>query len=132
MKKTLSILLLFSLVFQCLGCLGVFAWYGANKQRIVNELCENRNRPELHCNGQCVLMKKLKVLEDDETNGTGDDHANPNTETVVFLLPEPFVIRMPAACDAAAPISPEVCYHYLYATDNFRPPNLTVLTHITK
>lgn len=119
-------------MFQCLGCLGVFAWYGANKQRIVNELCENRNRPELHCDGQCVLMKKLKVLEDDETKRSGDGHANPKMETVVFLLPESIAIRMPAVCDAATPIFPEVFYHYLYITDKFRPPNLTVLTLITK
>ncbi|WP_189626171.1 hypothetical protein [Sphingobacterium griseoflavum] len=25
--------------------------------------CINKDRPELHCNGQCVLMKKLKEQE---------------------------------------------------------------------
>lgn len=29
--------------------------------------CINKNRPELHCNGQCVLMKKLRVQEKEET-----------------------------------------------------------------
>lgn len=26
------------------------------------EQCINKHRPELHCNGQCILMQKLKAL----------------------------------------------------------------------
>lgn len=115
-------MLLLSLVYQCLGCLGVFAWYGANKQRIAEELCENRNRPELHCNGQCVLMKKLKALEDREAKGAGDSHANPKAETVVFLLPESIALRAPTKPKTTDPIPQEATYHYLYSRDNFHPP----------
>lgn len=28
--------------------------------------CVNKARPQLHCNGQCQLMKKLKALEEKE------------------------------------------------------------------
>ncbi len=28
--------------------------------------CVNKSRPQLHCNGQCVLMKKIKAQEDEE------------------------------------------------------------------
>ena len=29
--------------------------------------CINKDRPELHCNGQCVLMKKIKEQEKEES-----------------------------------------------------------------
>lgn len=29
--------------------------------------CINRDRPQLHCNGQCVLMKKINEKEKEET-----------------------------------------------------------------
>ena len=28
--------------------------------------CTNKDRPQLHCNGQCVLMKKIKEKEKEE------------------------------------------------------------------
>lgn len=30
------------------------------------EKCLNRDRPELHCNGQCILMKKIEEKEKKE------------------------------------------------------------------
>lgn len=45
--------------------MGVLAWFSLNRDYIANVLCENRERPELHCVGQCVLMKKLKKLEEE-------------------------------------------------------------------
>jgi hypothetical protein len=31
-----------------------------NQSYIAKNICENRYRPQLHCNGNCVLMKKMK------------------------------------------------------------------------
>jgi hypothetical protein len=43
--------------------------YELNKGFIAKNLCENRARPWLHCNGQCQLMKKLRKEEKkDQTN----------------------------------------------------------------
>ena len=33
---------------------------------IVANLCENRTRPKLNCNGKCFLAKKLAALEEQE------------------------------------------------------------------
>ena len=30
--------------------------------------CINKDQPQLHCNGQCVLMKKIKEKEEKETS----------------------------------------------------------------
>jgi hypothetical protein len=42
--------------------------FNINKDYIAKNLCENRYRPRMHCNGNCVLMKKLKEKEKEEQN----------------------------------------------------------------
>ncbi|UIR56038.1 hypothetical protein LZQ00_17455 [Sphingobacterium sp. SRCM116780] len=47
-----------------MASLGMLAWFEANQSYIAQNLCENRFQPAMHCNGQCILMKKMKMLED--------------------------------------------------------------------
>src|SRR5689334_6052675 len=42
--------------------------FNINRDYIAKNLCENRYRPKMHCNGNCVLMKKLKEKEREEQN----------------------------------------------------------------
>ena len=42
-----------------------------NQNYIAAKLCQNRNRPQMHCNGQCVLMKKMRQHEKQEQNTPG-------------------------------------------------------------
>ena len=42
--------------------------FNINRDYIAKNLCENRYRPKMHCNGNCVLMKKLKEKEKAEQN----------------------------------------------------------------
>lgn len=41
--------------------------YQVNKDYIAAKLCENKTRPQLHCNGKCLLMKKMKAAEEKES-----------------------------------------------------------------
>ncbi len=41
--------------------------YQINKDFIVRELCENRDKPTLNCKGKCHLKKTLKRLGADKT-----------------------------------------------------------------
>lgn len=45
--------------YQAFTVLGFYA----NQSYIASKLCENRYRPMLHCNGQCILAKKLRQQE---------------------------------------------------------------------
>jgi hypothetical protein len=36
-----------------------------NQKEIAENECENKNRPEMHCNGKCYLAKKLKKADAD-------------------------------------------------------------------
>lgn len=44
----------------------VFAAFELNRSYIVANLCENRDKPMLHCNGKCYLAKRLKQAEQKE------------------------------------------------------------------
>ena len=41
----------------------VFSAYKMNKEYITSVFCVNKAHPELHCDGQCFLAKKLKDLD---------------------------------------------------------------------
>lgn len=59
----MSILILGAFIFQLSVKTGVMLWYKANKTYISKTLCENRDRPQLHCDGKCVLAKKLRQTD---------------------------------------------------------------------
>lgn len=42
--------------------------FNINRDFIAKNLCVNRYRPQMHCNGNCVLMKKLREKEKSEEN----------------------------------------------------------------
>jgi hypothetical protein len=56
----------FAIFFLCVYSLVVlkplfpFIDYAINKDYIAKNLCENRAKPKMNCNGKCHLMKQLK------------------------------------------------------------------------
>ncbi|MEZ5018396.1 MAG: hypothetical protein R2800_15150 [Flavipsychrobacter sp.] len=70
MKHILAIALLISISYQFVAKMGVIAWYEINKEYIAAELCENKDKPQLQCNGKCYLKKQIDKVEDsgDATN----------------------------------------------------------------
>ncbi|MBV1888364.1 MAG: hypothetical protein KUG51_03650 [Urechidicola sp.] len=50
--------------------------YQTNKEYIASVLCENRNKPELACNGKCYLNKKVKESHDEKHR----DHSIPQID----------------------------------------------------
>ena len=49
-----------------------------NERFISSVLCENKNRPEMHCNGRCILIKKLKQAEENEQKQRNQNQENTN------------------------------------------------------
>lgn len=43
-------------------------WFESNKSTIAAELCENRDQPEMNCNGRCVLSNKIAAAESRDQN----------------------------------------------------------------
>lgn len=115
-------LLLPALVFQCLASLGVLAWFQVNRTYIANVLCENRDKPAMHCNGQCILMKKLKKL--DESEKSSRDAGMHKTEVLMIVsetirlqAPLPIILTENLASSGGR-------YTYLYINNLFLPPKI--------
>ena len=66
LTRAIAVLLLFSSLAVNLSGLFVFAGFEMNEDYIAKELCVNKNKPELQCNGKCYLMNKLKQAQDKE------------------------------------------------------------------
>ncbi|WP_310590593.1 hypothetical protein [Dyadobacter sp. 3J3] len=49
---------------------GTIAYFNLNRDYIAKILCENRDKPKLHCNGKCYLAKILKQQQDKQNKET--------------------------------------------------------------
>ena len=67
-KRGITILLIICTLAANFTRLFVFAGFELNQKYIASTLCENRDKPWLHCNGHCYLMKKIKAAEEKEKN----------------------------------------------------------------
>jgi hypothetical protein len=68
LKQLTAWLLIFSVLTVNYSRLFVYAGFKLNQSYITAKLCENRDKPFLHCNGKCYLMKKIKQAEDKQNN----------------------------------------------------------------
>jgi hypothetical protein len=76
LKQLTAWLLIFSVLTVNYSRLFVYAGFKLNQSYITAKLCENRDKPLLHCNGKCYLMKKIKQAEDKQNNA--ESHAQKN------------------------------------------------------
>lgn len=70
MRPLVSYILLLAILLPTFSPWGTIAYYHANKDYIARVLCENRDKPQLHCDGQCYLAKKLKAQQDKQDRET--------------------------------------------------------------
>jgi len=66
LRGLITYFLLFSTLSVSLAPAFIVAGFELNKDYIATTLCVNRDKPQLHCNGKCYLMKKLKAAEENE------------------------------------------------------------------
>lgn len=95
----------------------------ANQSYIAKNLCVNRDKPWLHCNGHCYLMKKLKKVEQEE------QQTKQQSLTNILRLPEycakTFQVTFKQNCTLLeGPLFPEKedFYDPLFVTTIFHPP----------
>ncbi|HEX3385882.1 MAG TPA: hypothetical protein VHS53_11865 [Mucilaginibacter sp.] len=62
--RVTAMLLIFCIMGSSFSRFVVYAGFELNRNYIAAKLCENRNKPWLHCNGRCYLVKKLKQAEE--------------------------------------------------------------------
>ncbi len=78
LKRVLSSLLLVVVLMQSLSTLLTLGAFQMKRQYYAEVLCINRDRPELACQGKCVLMQKLQ--------NEYDNQEQQNSQTLQKLL----------------------------------------------
>lgn len=123
LTKPLSILILFSLFIANCSSLLVFLSFEANHAYISKELCVNKNKPDLHCNGKCYLMKKLKQAQDKEDK---QERGSQKIQLQEALIVRPLVIV--SYSYPASKVYVPTCMGILQQTKRsiFHPPQVIV------
>lgn len=85
LTRATAILLMFTLLTANFTQLFVYAGFELNQKYIAATLCENKDKPQLHCEGKCYLSKKLKQAEEKEKRGERESQKN--------LLQEAFIAQ---------------------------------------
>ncbi len=102
----------------------VIVGFELNRTYIANTLCINRDKPQLHCNGKCYLMTKLKLAEENEKKQA----AKTKFDTFSGFLNGQKIKVSPEAFTFSS-IKPSLLYVCFYRSNKcdaiFRPPRVT-------
>ncbi|GLB52467.1 hypothetical protein NBRC110019_15070 [Neptunitalea chrysea] len=93
MKKIVIIVALFMLCKPIIPVLEYIVFY----DYIKNELCENKDKPAMHCNGKCHLAKQLAKASDAEKE-TKDKKQFSLETSIVFCQELPAGIGLDLCC----------------------------------
>lgn len=93
MRTTVAAILFLLLMAPALMKIGILTWYEANIDYVSRTLCENRDRPMMHCNGKCFLKKQLEKADGLDAQGKARLAEISKIELPAFLLPAIFQLR---------------------------------------
>lgn len=79
--------MLCSLLFQSLAHYSVLALFELRRDFIVQNLCENRAKPELKCCGKCYLKKQLKAVDDGNDRSKNTPLKVEKQEITAYIIP---------------------------------------------
>jgi hypothetical protein len=65
-RQLVAIVLLVCSVSVSLSNFVMHTIFSYNQNTLAKEFCVNKNKPQLHCNGKCYLLKKLKQAQEKE------------------------------------------------------------------
>jgi len=74
LKRSISFVLIVTILSANFARFFVYAGFELNKKYIAAELCENINKPWLHCNGHCYFMKKIEQARNNEKKQATKDN----------------------------------------------------------
>ncbi len=87
MKRVTAILLGLCLLLQCLAHVAVLGLYELNKSYVAQNLCENRDKPQMKCCGKCYLRKQLRKVDDNEKPSGNTPAKTLKIEVLACILP---------------------------------------------
>jgi hypothetical protein len=119
-KQFTAILLLFAISVQTFHKAIIVIDFYSNQEYIAKNLCENRFRPQLHCDGHCLLAKKLEQAEKKEQRNS-DSKAATSLEVISSRSFYPVIVS-----NAVEPVTTHFAFNkgkpVDFAEDFFHPP----------
>ena len=91
---------LLGILLQTFSQVVIVAQYYANKDYIAKNLCENKNKPKLHCDGKCCLKKKL--AKEGKEHAPGPRNQRSEEVATLFFSENKFEVVHFFRADAAA------------------------------
>ncbi|WP_309333695.1 hypothetical protein [Mucilaginibacter sp.] len=126
-KRLTSIVLLIALIASSFQRYMVYAGFELNHDYIAKNLCINRNRPWMHCNGKCYFMRKIAEAQENEKKQDAKDNLS-RLEVSFFQDAVTFeFFKLPEIKEIPAHQDNYRCnYTNQYISSLFRPPKTTV------
>jgi hypothetical protein len=87
-RRFIAYSLIVALISVNFSRLFIFAGFELNRNYIAAHLCENRDKPWLHCNGKCYFMKKIKQAQEKERNDQRQSQKNLFQEALFAQKPD--------------------------------------------
>ncbi|PKR79931.1 hypothetical protein CW751_12675 [Brumimicrobium salinarum] len=94
MKRIISISLLTLMLSYAFNQLGVFIEYISDVERFTELYCENKDKPEMECNGKCHLADQLAENEEQKQN----KELQTPTEILLYQAPNRIEIVQAPEC----------------------------------
>lgn len=101
--------------------------YWVNYEYIAKELCENKAKPEMHCDGKCHLKKELAKASEEEKPISSDKKATSKQESeVLFFESKTTLISQPILLFTSLKVKNKYqnLYAYLSTHTIFHPPSV--------
>ncbi len=87
-RRLSAYLLIVALVAANFSRLFIYAGFELNRNYIATKLCENRNKPWLHCNGKCYFLKKIRQAQEKEKSDERESQKNLFQEASFIQQPD--------------------------------------------
>lgn len=101
--------------------------YIVNYHYIATELCENKAKPEMHCDGKCHLKKELAKASEEEKPISSDKKSTSKQESeVLFFENKTTLISKPILLLTSLKVKNKYqnLYEYLSTYIIFHPPSI--------
>ncbi len=101
----------------------LYVLYKFDAELFISMFCENKNRPQLHCNGKCKLAKMLK----EEKNEEATKVLKQLQSDVVFCFPQKWIgfSRQESTVSNEKHLTGyQNLYTFLFMARNYRPPQV--------
>ncbi|ULC57878.1 hypothetical protein MBM09_08080 [Flaviramulus sp. BrNp1-15] len=116
-----SIILGSLILFNSLRVSFTYAYYELDPIGFIEELCENKDKPELQCNGKCHLKK----VAESSSNDTKEPTRLIDFKEILLYTSKPFEYLLNKVASEDKTVATYLnLYTYTDLKDSFRPPQV--------